>query len=194
MQQKAATQQKKSSQVQKNPLEVLRELGAGAAKQTVSEMGRMGAGMLEQLTGQYSESEQTQVEQNKEQPKKLFDRNEHHEQVTVKEEIKAILEQIHREVESLKRDNKSLLNEVKDVHNLTINEFSEKPGVYHVRFLELILSILRTVREKIGDSNTWLQAMMSKKKKRGSLFAGRSKQMGTQYSLSQELQITRNVQ
>ncbi|MEK7070648.1 MAG: DUF5660 family protein [Patescibacteria group bacterium] len=194
MQQKAATQQKKSSQIQKNPLEVLRELGAGAAKQTVSEMGRMGAGMLEQLTGQYSESEQTQVEQNKEQPKKLFDRNEHHEQVTVKEEIKAILEQIHREVESLKRDNKSLLNEVKDVHNLTINEFSEKPGVYHVRFLELILSILRTVREKIGDSNTWLQAMMSKKKKRGSLFAGRSKQMGTQYSLSQELQITRNVQ
>jgi len=36
--------------------------------------------------------------------------------------------------------------------------------------------------------------MVSKKKKRGSLFAVRSKKAGTQYSMSQELSNARSVQ
>ncbi|MFN3393664.1 MAG: DUF5660 family protein, partial [Candidatus Thermochlorobacter sp.] len=34
-------------------------------------------------------------------------------------------------------------------------------------FLEVVLNILRALRAKVGESKTWLQAMMSKKKKRG---------------------------
>ncbi|MDO9027792.1 MAG: DUF5660 domain-containing protein, partial [Candidatus Roizmanbacteria bacterium] len=97
-------------------------------------------------------------------------------------------------IEMIKRADASLLNDIRDVEKLTINDLPEKPGIYHIRFLELVLSILRTLRAKVGESKTWLQALMSKKKKRGSLFVVRSKKQGTQYSLSQELQSSRSVQ
>jgi hypothetical protein len=70
----------------------------------------------------------------------------------------------------------------------------EKPGIYHVRFLEIIVNVLRALRAKINESSTWMQALTSKKKKRGSLFAVRAKKKGTQYSLSQELSSARSVQ
>ena len=47
---------------------------------------------------------------------------------------------------------------------------------------------------KTGESRTWMQALMSKKAKRGSAFAARSKKQGTAYSMSQELSNSRNVQ
>ncbi|MCX6732754.1 MAG: DUF5660 domain-containing protein, partial [Candidatus Roizmanbacteria bacterium] len=64
----------------------------------------------------------------------------------------------------------------------------------HVKFLEIVLQILRSVRAKVGESSTWMQALMSKKKKRGSLFASRSKKQGTAYSMSQELSNSRSIQ
>ncbi|MCX7956044.1 MAG: DUF5660 domain-containing protein, partial [Patescibacteria group bacterium] len=75
-----------------------------------------------------------------------------------------------------------------------VNEISEKPGIYHVRFLEIVLNLLKALRAKVGESSSWLQAMITRKKKRSSLFSGRAKKMVTQYSLSQELQTTRSVQ
>lgn len=125
---------------------------------------------------------------------KLFNYTEYYEKELVKRQIKELTEQIKREIELLKKADASLLNEVKDVENISINALPEKPGIYHVRFLEIILSILRTIRAKIGESKTWLQALVSKKKKRGSLFLSLSKKKGTQYSLSQELTNARSVQ
>jgi hypothetical protein len=70
----------------------------------------------------------------------------------------------------------------------------EKLGVYHVRFLEIILKILQSIKLKINESGTWLEAMRSKRAKRGSAFMANSKKKGTQYSMSQELTLTRSVQ
>ena len=101
---------------------------------------------------------------------------------------------IKREIDFLKKDNSGLMNEVKDVEKLTLNSLPEKPGIYHIRFLEIVLNLVRHLRAKVGESRTWMEALVSKKKKRGSLFAARSKKSGTQYSLSQELQNARSVQ
>lgn len=125
---------------------------------------------------------------------KVFNYSEYYEDTLVKKQIKELTEQIRREIEALKKADASLIREVKDIEKLTINELPEKPGVYHVRFLEIVLNILRVLRAKVGESKTWLQALMSRKKKRGSLFVVRSKKQGTQYSLSQELQSARSVQ
>jgi uncharacterized coiled-coil protein SlyX len=124
----------------------------------------------------------------------LFSYNQYFEQEVIGKKINELLSQIKQEVELIKKTEKSLINEVKDIENLTIEEPQKKTGVYHIRFLEILLSILKEVRKKVSESKTWLEALMTKKKKPGSLFAARTKKMGTQYSLSQELQTTRSVQ
>ena len=124
----------------------------------------------------------------------IFNYQRYYEQEVVKREIKQLTEAVKKEIEMLKKADSALLNDVKDIQNMTIDSLPEKPGIYHIRFFEIILSLLRTLRAKIGESRTWLSAMVSKKKKRGSLFAARSKKAGTQYSMSQELSNARSVQ
>lgn len=124
----------------------------------------------------------------------IFNYQNYYEKEIVRKEIKQLSEQITKEIEMIKKADKNLLQEVRDIQKLNLESLPEKPGIYHIRFFEIILSILRTLRAKIGESKTWLQAMISKKKKRGSLFVVRSKKQGTQYSLSQELQSARSIQ
>lgn len=204
--QKTSSNQKKSSVLHKNPIETLSDLGTDTVKKAASTFGKMGSGMIDQLFGVNQEDDEDQSKltpdfikketkkvQGK-QEKRIFNYNEYFETTLIKKQIQELTKLIKREIEALKKANASLLAEVKDVEKITINDHSEKPGIYHVRFLEIVLNILRVLRAKVGESKTWLQALISKKKKRGSLFAVRSKKAGTQYSLSQELQTARSVQ
>lgn len=124
----------------------------------------------------------------------LFSYQEYYEKELVKKQIKELIEQIKKEIELIKKADKSLLTQVSDIENIAVEQLPEKPGIYHIRFLEIVLRILQSLRQKIGESKTWLSAMISRKKKRGSLFLSLSKKKGTQYSLSQELQSARSVQ
>ncbi len=124
----------------------------------------------------------------------IFNYQQYYEQEVIKRKIKELLEVIRNEIAAIKTTQKNLLTEVKDIENLTFNTTAEKPNVYTINFLEIIISILRNLRKKIGESKTWLEALVTRKKKRGSLFLARSKKMGTQYSLSQELQAARSTQ
>jgi len=161
-------------------------------------------GSLDQFFGQFAEHDQNEssVNRAKEQKKtrvprqefSIFSYQNYYEREVVKRQIKELTEQIKKEIEALKKADSSFLSEIKDVEKLTIESLPDKPGIYHVRFLEIVLRILRSLREKIGESRTWLSAMVSRKKKRGSLFMVLSKKKGTQYSLSQELTNARSIQ
>lgn len=191
---------------QKNPLETLNELGSSVVKNTTQELKKMGSGMFDQLVGNYDsdtsasteqflptkESKQSSVGQRKEFS--LFNYGEYYEKEIVKRQIKELTEQIKKEIELIKKADTQLLNEVKDIEKIAMEELPDKPGIYHVRFLELVLNMLRTLRARVGESKTWMQAMISRRKKRGSLFAALTKKKGTQYSLSQELSSSRSVQ
>lgn len=189
-----------------NPLESIKDLSSSIGEETVNSLRDIGTGVIDQLLGLQQENEESApqnektFEKQKDHKKKiqkeanLFNYQNHHENVIVREQVKQLIEQIRQEVQYIKKADKSLLNEVKDIEKFTLETVSEKPGIYHVKFLEIVLRILRSVRMKVGESRTWLQAMMSKKKKRGSLFASRSKKQGTAYSMSQELSNARSVQ
>jgi len=203
--QKSNSSQKIQSQLPyKNPLESLRDLGTSTAKKTADAFGKIGGGMLDQFFGNSEDDEdedkwtpeniKKEVKKSEKKQNQVFNYNEYFETTLIKKQINELTEQIKKEIEALKKADSSLLNEVKDIEKLAINELPEKPGVYHIRFLEIVLNILRVLRAKVGESKTWLQALISRKKKRGSLFAVRSKKAGTQYSLSQELQTARAVQ
>jgi len=148
----------------------------------------------------FSTSER-KVDQQKEGPTQpqrkefsLFSYQEYYERELVKKQIKELVEQIKKEIELIKKADKNLLNQVSDIEKITIEHSPEKPGIYHIRFLEIVLRILHSLRQKISESKTWLSAMISRKKKRGSLFLSLSKKKGTQYSLSHELQTARAIQ
>ena len=187
----------KSKRTQKDTLETIRDLGSSNVKKVRS-------GALDQFFGGGYDYDQfnnefgfNQEEQKQSKPRqefKLFNYQEYYERELIKKQIKELTEQIRKEIELIKKADTSLLEEVRDIQKLTLESFPDKPGIYHIRFLEIVLSILRTLRAKIGESKTWMQALISKKKKRGSLFVIRSKKQGTQYSLSQELQTARAVQ
>lgn len=186
----------------KNPLETLKDLGSSTVKNTFDSVSSIGGGMLDQFFGSSEdddvESFKPKAPENKQKQGKkdfkLFSYTEYSETTLIKNKIAELTQLIKKEIDFLKKDNSSLLNEVKDVEKLTLNDLPEKPGIYHVRFLEVVLNVIRHLRAKVGESRTWLEAMVSKKKKRGSLFAARSKKSGTQYSLSQELSSARSVQ
>ncbi len=196
----------------KNPFEAISDLGSSTVKSTVDSFKKMGSSIVNDLIGYHKSDDNNdyfeqgkpitkekidkKLKQLKNENKKgnIFNFSEYRENVLIKRQIQELTKQIRREIEALKKIDKSMLNEVRDVEQLAINDLPEKPGVYHIRFLEIVLSILRAVRSKVFESRTWLQALISKKKKRGSLFIVRSKEKGTQYSLSQELSNARSVQ
>lgn len=206
MSNKVIQSQKKSSATSQtiNPLETFKDLGSGIVKNTASNFKKIGTGIFDSFFADNDPapaSENLGFGQNLEkapsQTRKefsLFSYQEYYEKEIVKKQIKELTEQIKKEIELLKKADKALLDQVKDIENLTLESLPDKPGIYHIRFLEIVLKILHTLREKIGESRTWLAAMVSKKKKRGSLFVVNSKKKGTQYSLSQELQSARSIQ
>jgi hypothetical protein len=198
-----------SGQLKSNPIESLKDFGNSTVRNAGSSIRDLGTGMIDQLLGGYfsSKDQESSVNPEAATPKtesitpskgkkeaNIFNYQEYHESVMVKQEIRQLVEAIRKEIKYLQKADKSLLNDVKDIEKIAIDSLPEKPGIYHVRFLEIVLRTLRLLREKIGESKTWMQALISKKKKRGSLFAVRSKKSGTQYSQSQELSTARSVQ
>lgn len=164
---------------------------------TVNSFKDIGTGVFDQLLGlDKGPSSPEQLQQNFEsKPKQAAYRESHTvynfqkvEDERQIREIRELVEAIKQEIEFIKQADRALMSEVSDIENLTINSSSSqrKPGLYHIRFLEIILSLLKILKKRINESQTWLEAMTSKKKKRGSAFAALSKKQGTQYSLSQE--------
>lgn len=202
------TKAKTQKYTEKNPLETIADFGTSTVKNTANELGKIGGGMLDQFFGGNddhdennfgsefnlkAEVEKARVKAGK-QEVKVFNYQEYYENTLIKKQIAELTEAIKREIDMLKKADSSLMNDVRDVENITINSLPDRVGVYHVRFLELVLNIMRTLRAKVGESRTWLSTLKSKKAKRGSAFAARSKKSGTQYSMSQELSNSRSVQ
>jgi hypothetical protein len=164
---------------QQNPLEVLKD--AGDIQQEMGESQAFGF-------------EHKKTPQKRGQEFSLFNYQEYYENNLIKNQIKELSEAIRKEISLVKKADQSLIEEISEAQKISLETLPDKAGVYHVRFLEIVLKLLQSVRAKIGESRTWLQAMMSKKKKRGSLFASLSKKKGTQYSLSQEISSARSIQ
>lgn len=179
--------------------------GKDTADKIVDGFTDVGKGIFEQLLGQYeqaSEQDKALEQQNQPQPEQgtirleggnLFNYRNIEEERQMSE-IKQLIEQIRQEVKMIKKADNALMSEVSDIEKLTIDTMPEKPGIYHVRFLEVVLKVLELLRTKISESGTWMEALKSKKAKRGSAFASNSKKKGTQYSMSQELSNARSVQ
>lgn len=123
----------------------------------------------------------------------IFKNSDHYEAKVVPQQLSELMNQLKVEIAEIKKRNQEMIAEVAQIEKETLKSLPTKAGIYHVRFAEILLEMLRGLRAKMGEANNWMMAMMSKKKKRGSAFAVQSKKKGTQYSMSQELSNARSV-
>ena len=73
-----------------------------------------------------------------------------------------------------------------EIHK-AVAEVPVDPGIYHVNFYEKLKAVLKTLREQIDDSRSWLTLHQSRKKKMG--YWGMFKKHGTTFGLSNERSI-----
>lgn len=186
---------KRAARDTRNTLETLGGFGSDITR----DVSKIGTGAIDQLLGHYDNKDahetphhQSELPQSRAHEfKNIFSLESQKEKKTYENAV----EQITEELKLLKKAESSLEQNINDVEKVVINSSKrERKGIYDTSFLQVMLSIIRQLRAKIGESRTWMEALMSKKAKRGSLFAALSKKQGTQYSLSQEIANSRNIQ
>ncbi|MFA6005091.1 MAG: DUF5660 family protein [Patescibacteria group bacterium] len=112
----------------------------------------------------------------------IFNYREAVEERRVMSEIRELMKSVKQEIEMLKMENSGL---VSDISKMTVEELPAKPGIYHLRFLEFIIKILRSIRRKMSEGRLWLDASFEKKGKRK--HRSLAKRKGTAFSMSKEL-------
>ncbi len=125
----------------------------------------------------------------------IFSGAHHKETVENVQKIDSLIAQVKEQVDVIQKYNSAIQSEVKDIEKVIITGVAKenKKGSYIENVLEVFLFVLRNLTAKLGEAKTWLAAMETKKAKRGSAFAARTKKKGTSYSQSQELQNARSV-
>lgn len=185
----------------RNTAEIISDVGTAAVDKTVKTAMDVTTGMLDQFFGNADKkpSFEPRPYQNEQRPtaperKKanVFSFSEYRESEMVPKQIEHLQGQILRDAKVLE---KAAPTTSKEAQKLVLQiSTPEKSGVYLIRLLEGVMNLLRAMRIDTSRSGNWSEAMQSKKKKRGSAFAVRSKSQGTQYSQSQELTNARSIQ
>lgn len=111
-----------------------------------------------------------------------------------RKKIEEIHEMLRKEIDKYEKAQKKMDDNLERIKKMLILEQQQtKAGIYHITHAEVLVLMFRAFLANINESNTWLEALITKKSKRGSLFATRSKKSGTQYSMSQEISLARSV-
>jgi len=124
----------------------------------------------------------------KKEPKRIrrsevvFNYLERQEQSRLNTEIQNLMREVKREVDLLKVQNSGLLN---DISKLTLVEVPKNAGIYHLRFMEFVIKLLKALRKQISEGRLWLQTGNTKRQQRS--FRALAKKKGTKFSQSQEL-------
>lgn len=96
-------------------------------------------------------------------------------------ELKQQIEQLLKEIKLLIKSTNSLSAEVAAV---AVEDAPVNPGKYHLNFFEYLIKMIKSLRERVDESQTWLRTFSSKKqqKKYWSMY----KKHGTTFGLSNE--------
>lgn len=173
-----------------NPIESLSQANKGTITPEQQQMLQKAA---ENNTEQQSTKQESFTAGNFNREFTLFSRVSHIESYDNPKKVTELMGQITETVKAIKARSQEVNQQVIEIEKQVLQTPPEKGSKYHVYFLEVLLNLLKGIYARVGETKTWLNALISRKQKRGSIFASRSKSKGTQYSLSQELQSARSV-
>lgn len=117
----------------------------------------------------------------------LFSFRERQETIMIRDEVKKLVQQIKREILALERNQKGLLS---DAARITMDALPEKPGIYHIRFLEWVLRTIHDLRIKVSESGNWFAMLSGKRSKMG--YHGMAKKHGTSFTMSGERSVSQS--
>lgn len=103
---------------------------------------------------------------------------------------KELIKQLQEQLRALAKEVKTLDGSVKTAIHADVID----PGTYHVHFFQQLLNFVVLMRKRVQEANTWMENFRARAKKQGA-FWGQvyNKKGGTQYLMSQEHQVARNV-
>lgn len=103
-------------------------------------------------------------------------------------EMKQNIEQIKVEIAKLVASSQELKMEFSSI---TAEQSLPNVGVYHINFFEWMLTVIRSARQKVEDSQSWMGAVKGKGAKRD--YWGMFKKHGTTFGLSGERAVATQV-
>lgn len=111
----------------------------------------------------------------------IFSRTVKEKEQQIYQETSIILQKLKEQVTILEKSNKGLVTEMAKVK---VEQIPQKSGIYYIRFLEWLLTVVAQMRVKVEDGKAWLATFTQKKKKLG--YWKMYKKHGTTFGLSQE--------
>lgn len=163
-----------------NPAEVLKEFGgevASVPKDLYKEAIHQILGNRKPLSGEiklaggvHAPTEQTPTISAEAKMRQLHmvQRNEKEvfnlKQKTAEQQIARLMQELQGEVLRLKKQTSELTNDVKKI---TVESAPKKSGIYYLNFFDMMISMLKELRQKVGESRLWLNKSMQKKKQKG---------------------------
>lgn len=97
-------------------------------------------------------------------------------------ETQIILDTLQKQVTVLEKTGKSLAHEVTKIK---MERAPKKTGIYYLRFLEWLLTIVKQLRLRVEEGQAWLSTFTQRKKKKMGYWA-MYKKHGTTFGLSNE--------
>ncbi len=142
--------------------------------------------MFQQLFGEQNKSENASNQPIKEPHKNtretlVFSHARNRENEEVLKESQVILSKLKEQINILEKSEKGLVSEISKVK---VEQMPAKAGIYYLRFLEWLITVVRELRMKVEDGKAWLQTFNQRKKKVG--YWKMYKKHGTTFGLSHE--------
>lgn len=199
---------KKQFQPADNPVEQLKDVAVGAAKDIFEEVPKqifdealyqIGvkarkplAGEINIATGVHQVSQERapveSLEGRKLQQLRYVQQQEREvfnlEKKNTQAQIQRVMRELSAEIQRLQAQAAELTQEVKTI---TVESAPARPGAYYIHFFDWVLATLRDMRKKVHESRQWLALWSTKKKQKG--YWAMFKKHGTTFAMSEERAI-----
>lgn len=105
-------------------------------------------------------------------------------QKAIESQVAKLMQELQAEVIKLQQKTAELGN---DVTKITVESRPTKAGIYHLNFFDMMISMLKELRQRVGESRMWLQKSMKKKQQKG--YWAMFKKHGMNFAASDERAI-----
>ncbi len=85
-------------------------------------------------------------------------------QKAIEAQVARLMQELQVEVVKLQRQTAELTGDVKKI---TVESKPAKSGIYHLNFFDMMITMLKELRQKVGESRMWLNKSQQKKKQKG---------------------------
>lgn len=118
----------------------------------------------------------------KREEKLIFSFQERKEEQDVTRETKYLIEKLKEQVTLLEKSEKALTSQITKIK---VEQLPKKSGIYHIRFFEWLLGVVKQLRMKVEEGRAWLATFTNRKKKKMGYW-NMYKKHGTTFGLSHE--------